>query len=225
MAIVCVETMIEYELMKAKRGRPKKPVGRPSEHWMEDGATSPMSSFKGTKLMKPAQQPKAAPSTYEDLVAAKSPLVQGLTEKEFYGNHNYSSDLGSWIRKPKGQDALTSYIGQAEDRRNLQLLLQKVSNLVTTADDDDDDDKDTRERPPTEEEWESMRIQSDEAQLTPDEIRAIQEDMTHSNPHIPMEDMPERNRPEIPDAFKGAFSDDDSSINKSLYLLKRWLKK
>ena len=135
--IACVETMIEFELVKAEQDRPKKrSVGRPSQHWMEDGATSPMSSFKGTKFDPPDPEPKAAPSTYEDLVAAKSPLVQGLTEKEFYSNHNYSSDLGFGFRAISNEVVAYSYSNEISkdslknSSENLKSTLKSIKGIL-----------------------------------------------------------------------------------------------
>ena len=209
--IACVEIMIEFELVKAERDRPKKrSVGRPSLHWMEDGATSPMSSFKGTKFDPLDPEPKAAPSIYEDLVESKSPLVEDLTEEEFYDSHSYNSDLQSWIREPKGKDDLTSYIGQAEDRRTLQLLLQKVSSGGF----DNEDEL-------TQEEWEAM--QEHMGQMTPEEMQEFLSEI--NQPTVSWEDIPEQNRPDI-SAFKDAFSDDEEPpVTKSLDLFKEWLEK
>ena len=165
--------MLEYELVKS----PKQSQSNKGMHY----------------------DPKPVSTSYDDLVNAKSPLVEGLSEDEFYATHDYSQDLGSWIREPKGKDTLTSYIAQAEDRRNLQLFLQKVSTGEF-----DDEGKDD-ERPLTPEEWKEFQ-------------RMAMEDMEHIQyPQIPYEDIPEPNRPEIPNAFQDAFDDDDDSPVKKLY--------
>ena len=90
---------------------------------------------------------------------------------------------------------------------------------ISTSEDDDED----RERPLTPEELEQFF--TGEHDLTPEEMEEIRRQMDHLQyPSIPYEDIPEPNRPEIPDAFQDAFNDDDDpDVNKALNIFKTWL--
>ena len=145
--------------------------------------------------MRGEREPSDAPTDYNTLVEQKSPLVSGLSEKEFHTKYGYNEELGAWQIKNRPADPLGK--------------LQKFIDLYKKK---DGDDEEGQELPADQFFDDPDKVNPKD--LSPEEQeeirRALAEIPTPPQRKIPYDEVPEDNKSqEIPDAFKDAFPDEE----------------